>query len=414
MSALANTVVLTVLGSLLVFGNSSQSTETAFTSQGSAQVTVSAKAWLVNNLKASAFFATNATVTWSKVSDYNNYVLQWSASPNFTNALTASVSGTNFEVTELVGNTTYYFRVQAVGAPGTPAGSWSNVATVKTPEEFTSRLVGSSGWQTSLIAPIGDLDGDGKRDFVRQDNRITAFYFYNGDGAGSHVGHDGAGRYMIDRNFPLYNHFFGVGDWTKDGRDDIMTIDEAGDLWLYSATPKITLIPDKTNAFNPRLKIATGWGGLFNVVGVNDVTGDGNNDILAITPAGTGTLKVYPGLPNNKFGTTITIGTGWGQYGSVVPIGDLNGDGKPDLLALNKNDGSVWFYAGTGTANASMFKARVQVPGMRINPDNVFVGVGDMTSDGIADMFEMIPTVNSADGKMYSWSGYDIKKALGY
>lgn len=406
-TALATAGALSLLCSIIVSGTFLESSDAAFTSTGNAKVTVAAEQWIIQSLKTSAFFATNVTVNWDKVGSYDNYLVQWSTSTNFANPSSSTATGTSFEVTNLNEETTYYFRIRAVGAPNDNA--WSATSSVKTPKAFTSRLVGNSGWSTSVVAPVGDFDGDGHRDFVRQDTKYNQFYFYKGDGAGSHTGKDGAGRWMIDRNFYPYTQFFGVQDWNRDGRDDIMAIDAAGDLWLYTATPKIDLVIDNTNSFNPRVKIGNGWGFLKNVVGVNDLTGDGYSDLIAVDPAGIGTLRIYPSVAGGKHGTPIIVGNDWNQYAQIVPIGDLNKDGKNDLLALGK-DGSVWYYAGTGNPNNSAFKARVRVPGMQIDPQNMFTGVGDMTSDGIPDIFEIYPS----NGLMYSWSGSDIKTALGF
>lgn len=400
-------VTVSLLCSVFVAGNFVESSDAAFTNSSTAKVTVSSEQWIISSLKTSAFFATNVTVNWNKVSSYDTYLVQWSTSTNFVNPSSSTVNGTSFEVTNLNEETTYYFRIRAVGAPND--NGWSATSSVKTPKAFTSRLVGNSGWSTSIVAPVGDFNGDGMRDFVRHDPRWTLFYYYLGDGAGSHTGSDGSGRFRIDANFPDYKQFFGVGDWNRDGRDDIMTIDAAGDLWLYTATPNINLVMDDTNAFNPRVKMGIGWGFLKNVVGVNDVTGDGYSDLIAVDPAGSGTLRIYPSIAGGNHGSPIIVGNDWNQYAQIVPIGDLNKDGKNDLLALSK-DGSVWYYAGTGTPNNSAFKARVQVPGMQIDPNNRFTGVGDMTSDSIPDIFEIYPV----SGLMYSWSGSDIKKALGF
>lgn len=406
-TALAMAGALSLLCSIAVSETFLESSEASFTSSANAKVTVSAEEWVIKSLKTSAFFASNITVNWDKVGSYDNYFVQWSTSANFANPSSSTVTGTSFEATNLNEETTYYFRIRAVGAPND--NGWSTTSSVKTPKAFTSRLVGNSGWSTSIVAPVGDLNGDGKRDFVRHDPRYTVFYYYLGDGAGSHTGQDGIGRFRIDANFPDYKQFFGVQDWNRDGRDDIMTVDAAGDLWLYTATPNINLVMDDTNAFNPRVKMGIGWGTFKNLVGVNDVTGDGYSDLIAVDTSGTGTLRIYPSIAGGNHGSPIIVGSDWNQYAQIVPIGDLNGDGKNDILALSKN-GSVWYYAGTGAPNNSAFKARVQVPGMQIDPNNRFTGVGDMTSDSIPDIFEIYPV----SGLMYSWSGSDIKTALGF
>ncbi|MFF3210744.1 FG-GAP repeat domain-containing protein [Streptomyces sp. NPDC002886] len=83
-----------------------------------------------------------------------------------------------------------------------------------------------------------------------------------------------------------------------------------------------------------------------------DVTGDGKADVLALDASGE--LWRYNGTGNgNGVGSTFQsralVFKDWGgSYKDVVGAGDLNGDGKADLLSRD-TAGRPWLNAGKGT-----------------------------------------------------------------
>jgi hypothetical protein len=92
----------------------------------------------------------------------------------------------------------------------------------------------------------------------------------------------------------------------------------------------------------------SGWNG-FRTIVLGDVDGDGRADLVATAPDGT--LWLYP----NSGRTTLPyayqqralIGTGWQAFHSTA-MGDLDHDGLGDLV-VRKPDGSLWAYYGDGT-----------------------------------------------------------------
>ena len=100
---------------------------------------------------------------------------------------------------------------------------------------------------------------------------------------------------------------FGIGDWDRDGHQDIVTRNDA------TATAR-SPVPGPERARSPRsraVKIGEGWHG-FSPFGLTDWDRDGHPDLLTRNDASQ-TLFLVPGIsyrgPSNS--SLITIGTGY-------------------------------------------------------------------------------------------------------
>jgi hypothetical protein len=93
------------------------------------------------------------------------------------------------------------------------------------------------------------------------------------------------------------------------------------------------------------------------LTGVGDITGDGKPDLIAVR-ASDGTLWVYPGA-DKAVGTRTQLGTSWNGIRSLTYTGDVTGDGVSDLIGVQSNNGVMYVYAGRATG----FAARVELTG---------------------------------------------------
>ncbi|MFF7815775.1 FG-GAP repeat domain-containing protein [Streptomyces sp. NPDC007945] len=162
------------------------------------------------------------------------------------------------------------------------------------------------------------------------------------------------GRLFIDGEdigggWNAFTSIVGPGDLTGDGKGDLVARDRSGVLWLYKGNGLGT-------GFAPRVSIGGGWNGFNKLLGAGDYTGDGLTDLVARTTGGD--LYVYPGTGNASgvFGARKLVGSGWNTFKRLTAPGDLNADGKSDLLGVN-SAGELYPYLNTSSARFAKQKS---------------------------------------------------------
>jgi FG-GAP-like repeat len=134
---------------------------------------------------------------------------------------------------------------------------------------------------------------------------------------------------------------------------------------------------------------------------VGDLKGTGSHD-LVVSNLNAGTLAVFfeTSPTSGTYGAATTITLPAGSQPNDVQIADLNGDGLPDLIVAD-NSGSV-AYLLQNPANPGTFQAAVSLPisnpaivaeGSAFETRGISVAVGDLNGDGFPDI-----AVTSFDG----------------
>ncbi|MFF1509184.1 FG-GAP repeat domain-containing protein [Streptomyces sp. NPDC058326] len=178
------------------------------------------------------------------------------------------------------------------------------------------------GWKGLSWTSVASLDGDGTLDVLQ----VSGGALY-------------ADMEYIGGGWSIYDALAGSGDLSGDGKADILARDKSGVLWLYKGNGLGT-------ALAARVKVGSGWGGYNKIFGTGDHTGDGRADLLARTTGGD--LYLYAGTGNATapFKPRAKIGSGWNTYKHLFSPGDLNADGRSDVLGVTTT-GTMYRYLGT-------------------------------------------------------------------
>ena len=126
-------------------------------------------------------------------------------------------------------------------------------------------------------------------------------------------------------------------------------------------------------------------------VAVGDINSDGRKDVV-VTSCGCGyqipsKIYIFLGQSDGTLSTTPITYTMTGGGGSVA-IGDVTGDGRPDLVLTSGL--SVWVMAqnSSGTLDAPIIYSTTYADGFRL---------GDLNGDGRLDLIGLQDSVNAVD-----------------
>ena len=130
---------------------------------------------------------------------------------------------------------------------------------------------------------------------------------------------------------------------------------------------------------------------------VADLTGSGSRD-LVIANFGDGSVSVFMhGASPGTYQAAVNVTTG-GQPNQVV-IGDINGDGKPDLVIADASATGNAIVLFQDPANPGQFLAPMKLP---INANSAAaVAIGDLNGDGAPDIVAATFDANGNNGAIY-------------
>jgi hypothetical protein len=215
-----------------------------------------------------------------------------------------------------------------------------------------------------------DLNGDGKPDLVVMTDRSLTVFLNNGNGT------FGAAKAMdFGKNVSLNG--MGVGDFNRDGIPDVALSNS------YSNGEIAIFLGNGDGTFTETVKY-TGVDGGNGPIAVGDFRGIGVLD-LAVAPYLNNFVEIFLGNGDGTFQTPVSYPS---DSGFSITTADMNGDGKLDLVLDNlvdiPGDGDVVVLLGNGDGT---FQAQ-EVFFTGILPD--YVAVGDMNGDGKPDVMNMV------------------------
>ena len=237
----------------------------------------------------------------------------------------------------------------------------------------------------AVANPTDATDDDGA---VRTDIRLADL---NGDGIDDVLLRQADGRWSYH---PMGNHraaaadqgevdipgqpdeFF--GDLDGDGWDDILQRDSDGN-WLYHP---MSGRESTTGARGANITRNTDW----NVAGLADFNGDGTDDVL-LRHDDTGNWYYFP-MQGNRHIPAGPAGRGMTDLPKdkdwrLAGLGDLNGDGKADVLLRHSGSGNWYYIPMDGQQTIVEQRGPARLPNSRAWS---FAGIGDFDGDGMNEV----------------------------
>jgi hypothetical protein len=206
----------------------------------------------------------------------------------------------------------------------------------------------SGGYSYSKVA-VGDFNSDGHLDLVvtngcinegNCNNGVVNVLLGNRDGTfQSPVTYSSGGDYAKS---------VAIADLNRDGHPDLVVSNFCQEFNCYHGGVSV-LLGNGNGTFQPA--VSYGSGGPYGYsVAIADVNGDGYPDLVVadtclsklncMTGSFVGEVGVLAGNGDGTFQPAVPVSTR-GKYAESVAIGDVNGDGRPDLVVADSKSSTV-------------------------------------------------------------------------
>jgi hypothetical protein len=234
-----------------------------------------------------------------------------------------------------------------------------------------------------IAITAGDLDGDGKPEMVvcnYGSPQLAVFLNTSTPGSIS---------FAAPVYYALGNYTTGVviQDCNEDGKPEIVVASLADNV--------VSLYLNKSTignlSFSPKMDLHLPSGYLPTAVVVSDLDGDGRPDLACVDNA-VNTVSVFlnTGTPGGALSFSSNTDFLVGNAPQDLAVGDMDGDGKPDLAVVNNSDNTVQILRNTSIVGTPGFS--IGTPVNTGNGPNALVMV-DLDGDGKPDL----AVVNSND-----------------
>ncbi len=201
----------------------------------------------------------------------------------------------------------------------------------------------STGELSPMGLAVADVDGDGKLDVVATDNSSSLVSIYRNTSTPSGISSNSFAP-RVDWTTGSHPQGVTIRDIDGDGRPDLLIAN--GDDGTVSIYRNIGVAGElTTNSFAPKIDIATGSG--CDDVVAGDLDDDGKPDLAVVTELNS-LLSVFQnistpgGFTNSSLAMRVDFPAGYNAWG--VTVGDLDGDGRPDVVFCNQYDSTVSIY----------------------------------------------------------------------
>ena len=224
--------------------------------------------------------------------------------------------------------------------------------------------------QTTRAARVADVTGDGRPDIVALDPNNSIVAVLPGQ-----VGGFGSATSYRATGFAGRPVDLAVGDVNADGRPDLVVANS-----LAGIPSEVGVLLGQPGGFAPVVTYPVGLGTLYALT-LGDVNADGRPDVVATGPS---RMEVLLGQPGGTFGASTAYLTG--GIMREVTLADVNADGRIDVVGCLGSANTVGIMLATGSGG---YTAMTVPAGNQL----VALAVGDVNADGRLD----IVTANTDD-----------------
>ena len=262
------------------------------------------------------------------------------------------------------------------------------------PSPAPAPAASSGGW---ISTALGDFDGDGRGDFLWQtDGGSLAIWKMDGFQINA-ADYIRLGSSQVGLPGPDW-HIAGTADFDGDGKDDILWRTDSGPVAIWQMDGTHITTADYTRLGSTAVGAP---GPDWHQLGAADFGGDHKADILWRTDFGALAIWEMDGT-HIKSADYIRLGsTAVGAPGSdwkIVGLGDLDGDGNNDLLWETTGGVlAVWTMNGTHIKSADYLRIGGSIVGAPGSDWHV-ADVGDFDGDGKADILWRTGPATGANG----------------
>ena len=242
-----------------------------------------------------------------------------------------------------------------------------------------------AGGNNAFRTVIADIDGDGKPDLIVANVFGNSVSIYRNISTNSLLSPASfAAPVDLATTTGTYSPWgLAVADVDGDGKLDIITTDNSDSfvsIFRNLSTPGNI----SSNTFAPRLDFVTGANPTG--VAVRDLDGDGRPELLVGNYNG-GTVSIFQntgaagGLTTNSFAPRMDLDAGFGCQD--VAVADLDDDGRPDVVTANNGNGTLSILRNLSSSGSLAFAPKVNLT----VPDGPSqLAIGDLDGDGKPDL----------------------------
>ena len=259
----------------------------------------------------------------------------------------------------------------------------SGVGQSITSSSFTARVNFATGTNPAALVAVADIDGDGKPDMVVVNRSTNTFsVLRNISTAGTISTASFAAK--VDFATDSTPSSVAIGDIDGDGKQDIVITNQfLNKISVYRNTSTSGAIT--TGSFAAKVNFITDTLSLPTAVAIGDIDGDGKPD-LAVTNSFTNTVSILKNISSvgsitsSSFAAAVDYKTGLGP--TSVAIGDIDGDGKPDLVIADYNAKTISVLRNKASVNVIDTNSLAAKVDFATGTGPYALAIGDLNGDG--------------------------------